>query len=97
LSMLLFSDPDQRERPRIFALAAWVTALNAYMVCLNYWRYDYGILNGVPDQINHSAYGSVQSICVYGVALVLVAGCAALTWADKLQRVDEVGISERLS
>jgi hypothetical protein len=83
LSMFLFSDPKSRERPGIFALAAWVTILNAYMICLNYWRYDYGILNGIPIQVARSAYGNIHSATVYGVVLVLLFVSAVLFVLDR--------------
>jgi hypothetical protein len=96
LSMLLFSDPDRPERPRLFALAAWVTVFNAYMICLNYWRYDYGILNGLPDQIRHSAYEPVHSAGIYGIALVLAVSCVVLFLADRDQRIEECGVVPRM-
>jgi hypothetical protein len=91
LSMFLFSDPGRRERPRLFALAAWVTVFNAYMICVNYWRYDYGILNGLPDQVRHAAYGPFRSAGIYGIALVLAASCVVLFLADRDQRIEELG------
>jgi hypothetical protein len=96
LSMLLFSDPDRPERPRLFALAAWVTVFNAYMICLNYWRYDYGILNGLPDQIRHSAYEPVHSAGIYGIVLVLAVSCVVLFLADRDQRIEECEVVPRI-
>jgi hypothetical protein len=89
LAMLLFSDPGERERPGLFALAAWVTIFNAYMICLNYWRYDYGILNGIPAQIKHAAYRPTHAVVVYGIVLVLVAGCVILFLANGAQHADD--------
>jgi hypothetical protein len=91
LSMMLFSDPGEPERPSLFALAAWVTIFNSYMICLNYWRYDYGVLNGIPDQIKHAAYGPVRSMGIYAIALLLAASCAILLLADRDQRIEECG------
>jgi hypothetical protein len=67
--MLLFSDPDRRERPVLFALAAWVTVANAYLVCVNFWRYDYGIVNGFPHQVTTNAYGHAHMADVYSIVL----------------------------
>ena len=92
LSMLLFSDPERRERPGMFALAAWVTVGNAYMICLNFWRYDYGIRNGFPVQIANGAHGPVYSIVVYLIVLVLLGTSAILFSAGRAQR--EAGVTE---
>lgn len=86
LSVLLFSDPSHRERPGLFALAGWVSIGNAYMVCLNYWRYDYGVNNGFPFQVAKSAYGLVHTTIVYFVVLVLLAIAAALFIIDRAAR-----------
>jgi hypothetical protein len=69
LSMLLFSDPDRRERPVMFALEAWVTVANAYMVCPNFWRYEYGIVNAFPHQVTNNAYGHAHTATVYSIVL----------------------------
>jgi predicted membrane protein DUF2142 len=86
LAMLLFSDPDHSERPGLFALAGWVSIFNGYLVCCNFWRYDYGISYGVPIQLVHPAYGLVHSAAVYGVVLVLALAAAALFIADRAHR-----------
>ena len=96
LSMFLFSDPKSRERPGIFALAAWVTIFNAYMICLNYWRYEYGILNGIPIQVTRNAYGNTHSAGVYGVVLVLLVVSAVLFVVDREYRRELNFDSERL-
>jgi hypothetical protein len=89
LAMLLFSDPGRRVRPRLLALAAWVTVLNAYMVAMNFWRYDYGITNGFPTAWHHADYGAFHALLVYGVVLVLVAIAVGLFLVDREQRADD--------
>jgi hypothetical protein len=91
MAMLLFSNPGQRERPGLFALAAWMTGLNAYMICMNLWRFDYGISEGFPIQLQHAAFGLVQSLAVYGVAAALVAACFVFAAAEKALRTEAVG------
>jgi Predicted membrane protein (DUF2142) len=86
LSMLLFSDPERTERPGLFALSAWATLFNAYMVCLNFWRYDFGIAFGLPELHAHPAYGLIHSVGVYGVVLALILVSAALFVADREHR-----------
>ena len=86
LALLLFSDPGHRERPRLFALAAWASAFNTYMVCLNYWRYDYGIKNGFPIQIPNAAYGHIHTAGLYLIVLVLMVATAVLFAADRGHR-----------
>jgi hypothetical protein len=86
MAILLFSDPGRLERPKLFALAAWVTALDAYMISMNYWRYDYGISEGVPIQTHHAAYGVLLSVAVYGIVAALVATCFAFMAADRALR-----------
>jgi chromate transport protein ChrA len=88
LSLLLFSDPGRRERPRLFALAGWVSLCNAYMLCLNFWRYDYGIANGFPAQVTRSAYGPVHSGVLYVLVVVFLLAGAALLLADRAQRAE---------
>jgi Predicted membrane protein (DUF2142) len=91
MAMLLFSDPDRRERPGLFALAAWMTGLYAYMICMNYWRFDYGISEGFPIQFQHAAFGLVQSLAVYGVATTLVATCFVFAAAERALRAETGG------
>ena len=91
LAMLLFSDPGRVERPGLFALAAWVTVLNTYMICMNFWRYDYGISEGFPIQTQHATFGILQSTAVYGVAALMAASCVLLAAADKALRREQLG------
>jgi hypothetical protein len=88
MAMLLFSDPGRRERPGLFALAAWMTGLNAYMICMNFWRFNYGISEGYPIQLNHAAFGLAQSLAVYGVAAALVATCFVFAAAERALRAE---------
>lgn len=88
LAMLLFSDPGRQERPGLFALAGWATVFNAYMVCLNFWRYDYGINNGYPYQFSRAAYGATHSLIVYLVVASLLGVSAVLFAANRAQRRD---------
>ena len=89
LAMLLFSDPGRRVRPRLLALAAWVTLLNAYMVAMNFWRYDYGITNGFPTSWHHADYGAFHALLVYVVVLALVAVAVGLFREDRKQVEDD--------
>jgi hypothetical protein len=86
LSMFLFSDPERSERPGLFALAAWATFFNAYMICLNFWRYDFGIAFGLPEVHSNPAYGLIHSVGVYGVVMALFLVSAALFVADREHR-----------
>jgi hypothetical protein len=86
LSLLLFSNPGRREPSGLFALAAWMTLGNVYMVCLNYWRYAYGVANGFPSQMRINEYGS--PIMIYSIAVVMLLMSAVLFVADRAYRVE---------
>ena len=94
LSMLLFSDPGRRERPGLFALAGWVTLANAYMVCLNYWRYEYGITNGIPAQFSNSGYGLAHSLLDYAIVVVIFAAGVVLLVVERVRRGEDLSTAD---
>lgn len=96
LLMVLFSGRDQRERLGLFALAAVAALGDAYMVCLNFWRYSYGISNGFPAQLQHSAYVPAHALHVYAFVLVLLAASGVLFAAHFAQRAEARGVNPTL-